>query len=63
MRFFSYFIAKFAQASGLGWMIIGLYTGLVRGSLKWEWILFLFGLLLFGLGYFLERALLESKQR
>ncbi len=63
MRFFSYFIAKFAQASGLGWMIVGLYVGLVKGNLKWEWILFLFGLFLFGLGYFLERALLGNKQR
>jgi|GEM_PF-928600 hypothetical protein len=63
MRFFVYFVAKFAQAGGLGWMILGLYAGLIKGSLKWEWILFFFGLFLFGLGYLLERVLLGNKQR
>lgn len=62
MRFFSLFVAKFAQASGIGWMFLGLYAGIVRGSLKWEWILFFAGLILFGLGYAFERILIKTSR-
>ncbi|MEO0139148.1 MAG: hypothetical protein ABIL16_06470 [candidate division WOR-3 bacterium] len=55
-------MAKFAQASGMGWMFLGLYAGIVRGSLKWEWILFFVGLILFGLGYALERVLMKTQR-
>ncbi len=61
VKFFSYFVAKFAQASGVGWILLGFYAGVVKGSMKWEWILFFTGIILFGLGYALEKVLLKLK--
>jgi len=52
-----YFIAKFTQASGIGWVVLGLFVGISKGSMKWEAMLLFMGIGIFLIGYLLERAL------
>jgi hypothetical protein len=56
----AYFMAKFTQASGIGWVILGLYVGLTRGSMKWEAMLMFMGIFIFLIGYFLEKVISKS---
>ncbi len=60
MQIFSYFIAKFSQVSGICWILLGLYAGIVKGSMKWEFILFIVGILLFVGGYLLEKLVVRT---
>ena len=52
-----YFIAKFTQASGIMWVLLGLYVGIAMGSMRWEATLFFAGLFIFVIGYLLEKAI------
>ncbi len=52
-----YFIAKFTQASGIMWVLLGLYVGLTAGSMRWEATFFFAGLFIFVIGYLLERVI------
>ena len=54
-----YFIAKFTQASGIGWVVLGLFVGIARGSMKWEAMLLFMGIFIFLVGYALEKVLLK----
>jgi len=56
----TYFLAKFTQASGIGWVILGLYVGISRGSMKWEAMLMFMGIFIFLIGYWLEKVLSRS---
>jgi len=57
LRLILYFLAKFTQASGIMWVAMGLFVGIRSGSMKWEAMMLFAGILIFAVGYLLERAL------
>ncbi len=53
MRFFLFLTTKLIQAVGIGFAVMALFAG-VRGSMKWEMMLFAIGLGIFLLGRWME---------
>ncbi len=54
MRFLIFLMTKMLQAAGIGFSVMALFAG-VRGSMKWEMMLFAIGLGIFIFGRWLEK--------
>jgi len=56
MKFILFLTTKILQAAGIGFSIMALFAG-VKGSMKWEMMLFTIGLGIFIFGRWLEKQI------
>ncbi len=56
MRFLLFLTTKLIQAAGIGFSVMALFAG-VKGSMKWEMMLFTIGLGIFLLGRWMEKRI------
>ncbi len=56
MRFFFFLTTKLLQAIGIGFSVMALFAG-VKGSMKWEMMLFALGLGIFLFGRWMENQI------
>jgi len=60
LKFILFLITKLLQAVGIGFSVMALFAG-VKGSMKWEMMLFTIGLGIFIFGRWLEKQIPPSR--